>query len=570
MTRPLAAAATCALLLSPILAQSFTYTDFGNVASLAMLGNATQAGTTLRLTANGSNQSGWAWHRTAMPILAGFDTTFTFRITPPSLGTKAEGMAFVIHDDPNGIATTGGTVWGIGYGTGANQSTGIRNSVAFELDTYQDGNLGDTSANELTIHTRGNNGNNENEQWSIGRNTPATVLSNGQLHTLRIHYVPGTLSVHVDNAPTPAIQRAYDFGSGGQYMSGAAAPGANLQGGAAWLGFCATTGAGSLTELVEILSWDWTSTPLYDPCYDGSLGEDVLTIDGSAGGIRREVSLKTHQPFAIGMAAPSGITGPAGYILLMTPQPQPGAPGTSLGFGNACMPMLPMGPLVFVAADSIGWLGGGLPAAPAPTSIAIPTGLVSFPIDLTLQGVIATSNSPFTLGLTNAIDLHVAISPPPTITFVSPLSTSAGSPITVTGTDFVPGLTASLNGTPLALTSRTGTQLTFAYPAGLPCDSLLVVRNPDGRQASTVINPTPTVTSTLLGTGTAAGNALFIVRGTGYSLGTTVTIGGNAANVIGVSPGVVTMYTPPGAVGQATVVLTTPGGCSTTTTYTYM
>jgi hypothetical protein len=31
----------------------------------------------------------------------------------------------------------------------------------------------------------------------------------------------------------------------------------------------------------------------------------------------------------------------------------------------------------------------------------------------------------------------------------------------------------------------------------------------------------------------------------------------------------VTMRTPAGAPGQATVALTTPGGCSVTTTYTY-
>ena len=43
-------------------------------------------------------------------------------------------------------------------------------------DTYQDGFVGDTSANELTIHTRGSTGNHENEQYSIGRATPATVL----------------------------------------------------------------------------------------------------------------------------------------------------------------------------------------------------------------------------------------------------------------------------------------------------------------------------------------------------------------------------------------------------------
>ena len=254
--------AFASLLAAAIPAQSFSYADFTNVATLNLLGNAAQSGAALRLTANASNQTGWAWHRTAMPVVAGFDTTFTFRITPPAVGTKAEGMALVIHDDPNGIATTGGTVWGMGYGTGANTAVGIRNSIAIELDTYLDAFLGDTSANELTIHTRGAQGNHENEQYSIARATPAAVLSNAQVHSLRVRYVPGTIEVYVDGAATPTVTRAYSLLTGGLYANGVAAPAPTLAAGTAFLGFCATTGAGTLTELVEILTWNWNSTPL--------------------------------------------------------------------------------------------------------------------------------------------------------------------------------------------------------------------------------------------------------------------------------------------------------------------
>lgn len=569
MNRFCAAALPCVLLTAALSAQSFQYTDFSSVSSLSLLGNAGQSGTALRLT-NAIQQTGWAWHRTAMPVLGGFDTTFTFRITPPVSGTKAEGMALVIHDDPNGINTVGGTVWGMGYGTGSNSATGIRNSIAIELDTYQDGFLSDTSANELTIHTRGPLGNHENEQYSIGRNTPGVVLSNGQLHTLRVHYVPGTIEVFVDNAVTPAISRPYSFITGGTYLAGGVAPAPTLATGFCWLGFCATTGAGSLYETVEIQSWSWTSTPLKDPCYAGSLGQDVLTVEGSAGGPLREVALSTYQPFAINMAAPVGAGGPAGYVLLLTPLPTPGAPGTNLGFGNACMPMLPIGASVFVLADSFGWLPAWLPSGPAPHTLQIPTGLVSFPIDITLQAVVAASNAPFTLGLSNAIDLHIVPSPAPTIASVNPLSGTAGASITVTGTHFVPGLGVSVNGAAVVPTSVSATQVVFPYPAGLSCGSQVVLRNPDGLQAASALNPTPTVTGTLLGSGTTAGNAIFVIQGTGFAVGTTVTIGGVAATVISASALTVTVRTPPGSVGQAQVVLTTPGGCSATTTYTYL
>ena len=414
--------ALSALALSASLAaQSFTYTDFSNVASLNLLGNAAQSGTSLRLTANASNQTGWAWHRTAMPVIAGFDTTFTFRITPPTVGTKAEGMALVIHDDPNGIATTGGTVWGMGYGTGANTAVGIRNSIAIELDTYLDSFLGDTSANELTIHTRGSQGNHENEQYSIARATPTTNLSNAQVHTLRVRYVPGTIEVFVDNAATPSITRAYSLVSGGLYASGAAAPAPTLASGTAFLGFCATTGAGSLTELVEILSWSWTSTSLVAPCYAGVAGADVLRVNGQSGGPLRTVTLPTWQPFSIDVLSPTPFGNGAPWILLGSLFPNPGHPATVTPFGPMCMEVAPFGLGTLILADAFSSPNPYLPAGPTPWSIQLPIGAIPFVLDITLQAVVATNASPLAYGVSNAIDVEFRNSPAPTITAVAPL-----------------------------------------------------------------------------------------------------------------------------------------------------
>ena len=559
-----------ALVATTASAQTFAYADFSSTAGLALLGNATASGTTLRLTANASAQTGWAWRQTPVPAIAGFDTTFAFRITPPAVGTKAEGMALVIHADPLGAAVMGGTVWGMGYGNGANGAVGIRNSIAIELDTYQDGFLADSSANELTIHTRGAQGNHEHEQWSIARNTPAINLADGQPHTLRVRYVPGTIEVFVDGAATPAIARAYDLVSGGLYASNAAAPGANLANGTAWVGFCATTGAGSLTELCEILSWTWTSTPLVPPCYIGTLGQDTLTIAGSSGGPLREVRLATHQSFGIGIAAPPAIGPGAPYVLFLSLLPQPGAPGTQLGFGETCFPVLPAGPFELVLADTFGLFPPVLPAAPAPHTIAIPPGVVTSPLAFTLQAVTLASASPLGFGVTNAIDVSFAPAPAPVIQTVAPLSAAAGAPITVTGQGFLPGLTLSVNGVPVAPTSASATQVVFPFPAGLTCGSMLAITNPDSLAATAPLNPQPVVTSTVLGSGPAAGNQTFVVVGTGFAPGTVVTIGGVPAQVLSASATAISLRTPPGTPGVAAVVLTTPGGCSASTTYTYL
>lgn len=560
---------TALALSASLAAQSFTYTDFSNVASLNLLGSAAQSGTSLRLTANASNQTGWAWHRTAMPVIAGFDTTFTFRITPPTVGTKAEGMALVIHDDPNGIATQGGTVWGMGYGTGANTAVGIRNSIAIELDTYLDAFLGDTSANELTIHTRGSQGNHENEQYSIARATPTTNLSNAQVHTLRVRYVPGTIEVFVDNAATPSITRAYSLVSGGLYASGAAAPAPTLASGTAFLGFCATTGAGSLTELVEILSWSWTSTSLVDACYAGAPGAEVLRVNGQSGGPLRTVTLPTWQPFSIDVLSPTPFGNSAPWILLGSLFPNPGSPAALSPFGPMCMEVAPFGIGTLILADAFSSPNPYLPAGPTPYSIQLPTGAVPFVLDITLQGVIATNASPLTFGVTNAIDLEFRNAPAPTITSVAPLSAQPGQTVQITGTSFLNGATLAVNGAAVPTITRTATTITFAYPAGVPCGSSLLVQNVDGQSASSAINPNPVVTSTALSSGTAAGGQLFLISGQGFAQGTTVTIGGAAATIQTVSATSVLVRTPAGTPGVAPVVVTTPGGCVVNTTYTY-
>ncbi|HEY3484397.1 MAG TPA: IPT/TIG domain-containing protein, partial [Ilumatobacteraceae bacterium] len=195
--------------------------------------------------------------------------------------------------------------------------------------------------------------------------------------------------------------------------------------------------------------------------------------------------------------------------------------------------------------------------------------LITAPLDFTLQAVTLSSSSTLSLGVTNAIDVEVAVGAPPTITSVVPLSAGAGQPITVTGTNYRPGCTLLVNGVATATTSVSATQIVFPFPPGLACGSQLSVVNLDSQGVSSPLNPQPTVTGTILGTGPVAGGALFIVQGTGFAAGSTVTIGGAPATVLSASAVTITMNTPPGTAGQQAVVITTPGGCIANTTYTY-
>ena len=143
--------------VTPVLAQSPSFTDFHSVAGLTLNGNAANVSTTLQLTDKVANQTGSAWFNTPQPFANGFDTTFTFQLTG---GTGADGIAFVIQNAPtsplHAIGYTGGNGGALGYGGDDGNSqpgTGIPASVAFEFDTYQNG--WDMDANHVAVQSCG-------------------------------------------------------------------------------------------------------------------------------------------------------------------------------------------------------------------------------------------------------------------------------------------------------------------------------------------------------------------------------------------------------------------------------
>ncbi|MBL8754330.1 MAG: IPT/TIG domain-containing protein [Planctomycetes bacterium] len=555
--------------MASLVAQSFSYPDFANPAQLQMLGNASLVAGALRLVPNAPFQGGWAWRQTPVSLTFGFSTTFTFRIAPSAAGTRGEGLAFVLHGDPLGAQATGGAAWGLGYGSGSNAAIGIRRSLVVEIDTYRDVFLGDTSANEVSLHSAGVNGNSELESASLVRATPATLLADGLPHTLQIAYVPGLVEVFLDGASTPLLSRAWNHANGGTLASGGAVGGLGLANDQAWLGFCATTGSGGLTQLVEIASWSCVVDPGPDPCYQGTFPANLLTVQGQSGGATRTVRLGAGQSFAIGVGAPAGGSG-LPYVLFASLAPQPGAFGTQLGFGQTCFPVLPASANELVVVDTFGVLPGLLGGAPAPYSIGLPPGLGLTPLDFTLQAVLASSLAPFTLGVTNAIDVEFRPVPAPTATGVVPTSAATGATCSISGSGFLPGLTLSVGSLSIAPIQVTPTQVTFAYPGGLACNSTMLVRNPDGQQATIGINPQAAITNMSVASGPAAGGSLVVLQGSGFAAGTTVTVGGAPANLLAVSTGVVVFNTPPGTPGPKPVVVTPPGGCAAQSTFTYL
>jgi len=206
------------------------FNDFSSTAGLTLKGTAVQATNgnkqVLRLTTDGQQHvSGAAWGTSQQSVGSGFTTVFTFQIShSPTTGPgPADGLAFVIQNSQNetasGVNALGGSGGAIGYGIpnldgGTDDSgTPIDNSLAIEIDTYQNG--WDPDANHIAVQSCGTGNNSEDHNATFGDSSPCNLglvsnprgvnLSDGQPHTLFVQYDPGTLRIWLDDPASEPI-----------------------------------------------------------------------------------------------------------------------------------------------------------------------------------------------------------------------------------------------------------------------------------------------------------------------------------------------------------------------------
>lgn len=207
------------------------FPTFSGATGITLNGNASLAGSVLRLTPNALNQGGSAFLTT--PIVLGSDTSLSTRWVSRIHGTAdgADGMTFVIQG--NGPASLGTLGSGLGY-------AGISRSVAVELDNYQ--GVGDVNGNHVAI-LRGGSVETHVTTW-----TPGWDLENEQSHTfwadydgpgnqLRVYAAQGVVSVKPAN---PVLTASLDL--------------VTEIGNQAWIGFTAATGG--LGNNHDVESWD--------------------------------------------------------------------------------------------------------------------------------------------------------------------------------------------------------------------------------------------------------------------------------------------------------------------------
>ena len=297
-------------------AQSFSYPDFTDLSGLTKVGLAEQSGPRLRLQDNAApavagDNRGALWHTEPVNVAGGFETTFVFNMNSPSTSGGSDGMAFVIQNDL--VASSAPIVNGAPDGTGSqaigrhaaaagfgrfatfNPGDSVDNSIAIHLDTYRNTNWGDADNNHISVHSGGAGDNSPHEDMSLARTTSlATDLNDGQDHTLRIVYTPGSLEVSLDGALVLAVPYSFEFG--GVYTNDQSpCPPVQLIGDtSAFVGF--TSGAGEARENRDLVSWTFASTSSNSGtgyCYGdgsggicpcgafGAPGEGCLTTSGT-------------------------------------------------------------------------------------------------------------------------------------------------------------------------------------------------------------------------------------------------------------------------------------------------
>ena len=167
----------------------------------------------------------------------------------------------------------------------------------------------------------------------------------------------------------------------------------------------------------------------------------------------------------------------------------------------------------------------------------------------------------------------------PTVTAVNPVtgSTSGGTTVTVTGTNFTTATSVKFDATNASFTVFSATTIYATSPAHAAGAVYVTVVNPDGTSATgpssvfTYETPTaPTITSLTPNTGSTAGGTVVTIKGTNLSAVSAVDFGGTpGTGIVLVDSQTVRVTSPAHAAGAVNVTVTTPSGTSAPATYTY-
>ncbi|HZZ43509.1 MAG TPA: dockerin type I domain-containing protein [Tepidisphaeraceae bacterium] len=242
------------------------FNDFSNTSSLQLNGNAAGNtnvidGAVLRVTSNDTGEAGSAFTTTAYNLGSGFSTFFTFRISDfdNSGFYGADGMLFLVQNDPRGSTALGVSGGALGYSDPDNSpGLSIQNSAGIEFDTYTNEEYNDPDTTHVALDLNGSVTHSTNPSDPTFPVSMADNLNNQSLWYTWIDYNGSTIELRMSQdgvrPDAPTLSEPLTLNSAQTYFTGF------------------TAGTGSGTENHDVLNWSFTNT--YDPY--GSV-ENVLT-----------------------------------------------------------------------------------------------------------------------------------------------------------------------------------------------------------------------------------------------------------------------------------------------------
>jgi len=309
-----------------------------------------------------------------------------------------------------------------------------------------------------------------------------------------------------------------------------------------WAGNPLTTNYASATKL----------TAAVPASLIAAAGTAAVTVTTAGGTSAASTFTINPQPPTIGSLSPAAaISGGAGFTLTVT--------GTN-----------------FVSGATVKWNSTALTTAYASATqltAAVPASLIS--------AAGAANVTVTTTGGTSSASKFTINPPPPTITSLSPntaVSGGAAFTLTINGKNYVSGATASWNGTALATTYKSATQLAASVPASLIASfgtASVTVTTTGGTSAGstfTINPPKPTITSLNPSTAVAGGSAFTLtINGTNFVAGASAKWGATSLATTLVSATQLSAQAPASLIavkGTASITVTTTGGTSAGSTFT--
>ncbi|MGV3623387.1 MAG: L-type lectin-domain containing protein [Archangium sp.] len=164
-----------------------------NLPNFKLNGNARLDGTSLVVTDPVGNQGSSLAYNAPLSTSGNISIQMKVKISANGNG-GADGITFVMHNDPRGTAALGGLGDGIGY-------TGITKSVIVEFDTFTNSYFGDPNDNHVAVQKNGDANHNSANRIALVSN-PGVTLKSGQPVWLWIEYTGSTRNLRVFLANT--------------------------------------------------------------------------------------------------------------------------------------------------------------------------------------------------------------------------------------------------------------------------------------------------------------------------------------------------------------------------------